>query len=80
MHCRCVFYGIEPISKVPYRMAALESRNKAVLKIVKGFVSPQLLPWGAPIVFVNKKDGSMCMYINYCELNRVVTKNSVYYQ
>ncbi|GKA55998.1 putative reverse transcriptase domain-containing protein [Tanacetum coccineum] len=41
----------------------------------KGFIRPSSLPWGAPILFVKKKDGSMRMWINYRELNKVTVKN-----
>ncbi|GJS87501.1 putative reverse transcriptase domain-containing protein [Tanacetum coccineum] len=41
----------------------------------KGFIRLSSLPWGAPILFVKKKDGSMRMWINYRELNKVTVKN-----
>ncbi|GKA58285.1 putative reverse transcriptase domain-containing protein [Tanacetum coccineum] len=41
----------------------------------KGFIRPSSLPWGALILFVRKKDGSMGMCINYRELNKVTVKN-----
>ena len=37
----------------------------------KGFIRPSVSPWGAPIVFSRKKDGSLRMYIDYRQLNKV---------
>ena len=41
----------------------------------KGFIRPSSSPWGAPILFVRKKDGSHRMFIDYRELNKVTVKN-----
>ncbi|GJR64600.1 putative reverse transcriptase domain-containing protein [Tanacetum coccineum] len=41
----------------------------------KGFIRPNSSPWGAPVLFVKKKDGSFCMYIDYRELNKLTVKN-----
>ncbi|KAL4284532.1 hypothetical protein GQ457_16G016040 [Hibiscus cannabinus] len=41
----------------------------------KGFIRPNTFPWGAPVLFVKKKDGSMRLCIDYRQLNRVTIKN-----
>ena len=70
--------GIEPISRAPYRMAPAELKELKVQMeemVNKGFVRPSTSPWGAPILFVKKKDGSMRLCIDYRELNKVTIRN-----
>ena len=70
--------GTAPISKALYRMAPSELQElKTQLQdlIDKGFIRPSVSPWGAPVLFVKKKDGSMRLCIDYRELNRVTIKN-----
>ena len=59
----------EPISIPPYRMAPAELRElKAQLEelLSKGFIRPSISPWGAPVLFVNKKkNGSLRLCIDY---------------
>ncbi|GJR96889.1 putative nucleotidyltransferase, ribonuclease H [Tanacetum coccineum] len=65
--------GAEPISKAPYRMAPVELKElKEQLQemLENGFIRPSVSPWGAPVLFVKKKDGSMRLCIDYRELNR----------
>nr|GFB23281.1 putative reverse transcriptase domain-containing protein [Tanacetum cinerariifolium] len=60
--------GAEPISKAPYCMAPIELKElKGQLQelLKRGFIRPSVSPWGAPVLFVKKKDGSMRLCINY---------------
>jgi hypothetical protein len=70
--------GTQSIHKAPYRMAPTELRGlKEQLQelLVRGFICPSVSPWGGPVLFVKKKDGSLRMCIDYWELNRVTMKN-----
>jgi hypothetical protein len=64
--------GTQPIHKAPYRMAPSELKElkKQLEDLVdRGFIRPSFSPWGAPFLFVRKKDGSLRMCIDYRELN-----------
>ncbi|KAL0537620.1 hypothetical protein IC582_026603 [Cucumis melo] len=70
--------GTVPISRAPYRMAPAELKElKVQLQelLDKGFIRPSVSPWGAPVLFVKKKDGSMRVCTDYRELNKVTVKN-----
>jgi len=70
--------GTAPICKAPYCMAPAELAEwKIQLQelLNKGLIQPNVSPWGAPVLFVKKKDGSLRLYIDYWELNRVTVKN-----
>jgi hypothetical protein len=70
--------GTSPIYKTPYRMATLElSELKEHIKelLEKGFIHPSSSPWGAPVIFVLKKDGTQRLYMDYRALNEVTVKN-----
>src|SRR4051812_38317216 len=81
---RCVEFivdlmpGTAPISGRPYKMAP---RELAELKIqletllAKGFIRPRSSPWGCPVLFVMKKDGTERMCVDYRPLNLVTIKN-----
>ena len=60
--------GTEPISIPPYRMDPVELKElKSQLEdlLSKGFIRPSISPWGAPVLFVKKKDGSLQLCIDY---------------
>ncbi|GJR81396.1 putative reverse transcriptase domain-containing protein [Tanacetum coccineum] len=67
-----------PVTKSPYRLAPSEmqelSRQLQELQD-KGFVRPSHSPWGAPVLFFKKNDGSFRMCIDYRELNKLTVKN-----
>ncbi|CAA0810222.1 Unknown protein, partial [Striga hermonthica] len=70
--------GAGPVFKAPYRMAPkemqeLKTQIQELLRL--GFIRPSVSPWGAPVLFVKKKDGSMRMCIDYRDLNRLTIKN-----
>ncbi|GKA88461.1 reverse transcriptase domain-containing protein [Tanacetum coccineum] len=70
--------GVVPVARAPYRLAPAEMKELAEqLKELsdKGFIRPSSSPWGAPILFVKKKDGSFRMCIDYRELNKLTVKN-----
>jgi hypothetical protein len=70
--------GTTPIYKTPYRMATSElAKLKEHIKelLEKGFICPSSSPWGAPVIFVLKKDGTQRLYVDYRVLNEVTVKN-----
>ncbi|GJZ58963.1 putative reverse transcriptase domain-containing protein [Tanacetum coccineum] len=82
--------GVMPVAKSPYRLAPSEmqelSRQLQALQD-KGFIRPSHSPWGAPVLFVKKKDGSLrSRYFSKCEfwlqevhfLGHVVKQNGIH--
>ncbi|GJV07378.1 hypothetical protein Tco_1345034 [Tanacetum coccineum] len=71
--------GAAPVARSPYRLAPLkmqELSNQLQELSDKGFIRPSSSPWGAPVLFFKKKDGSFTMCIDYRELNKLTVKNS----
>jgi hypothetical protein len=70
--------GMPPISKRPYRMPVNElvELKKQIAELQsKGFIRPSSSPWGAPVLFMEKKDGTQRMCMDYQSLNEVTIKN-----
>ncbi|GKD75216.1 putative reverse transcriptase domain-containing protein [Tanacetum coccineum] len=70
--------GAAPVARTPYRLAPIELQELSTqLQELsdKGFIRPSSSPWGAPVLFVKKKDGSFRMCIDYRELNKLTVKN-----
>ncbi|GKA37546.1 putative reverse transcriptase domain-containing protein [Tanacetum coccineum] len=70
--------GAAPVARAQYRLAPSEMRELLVQLqelLEKGFIRLSSSPWGAPVLFVKKKDGSFRMCIDYRELNKLTVKN-----
>ncbi|GJU11231.1 putative reverse transcriptase domain-containing protein [Tanacetum coccineum] len=70
--------GATPVARAPYRLAPSEMQelsNQLQELSDRGFIRPSTSPWGAPVLFVKKKDGSFRMCIDYRELNKLTVKN-----
>ena len=72
------FPGVPPISQQPYQMAPAklnELKTQLQELLDKGFIRPSNSPWGAPVLFVRKKDGIHRLCIDYRQLNKITMKN-----
>ncbi|GJW27298.1 putative reverse transcriptase domain-containing protein [Tanacetum coccineum] len=70
--------GATPVARGPYRLAPskMKELSDQLQELAdRGFIRPSTSPWGAPVLFVKKKDGSFIMCIDYQELNKLTVKN-----
>ncbi|GKD99546.1 putative reverse transcriptase domain-containing protein [Tanacetum coccineum] len=70
--------GAAPVARTPYRLAPSEMQELSdqLQELAdRGFIQPSTSPWGVPVLFVKKKDGSFRMCIDYRELNKLTIKN-----
>jgi hypothetical protein len=70
--------GTAPIYKTPFRMTTpeLDELKEHINELLeKGFIRPSSSPWGAPVIFVLKKDGTQRLCMDYHALNEVTIKN-----
>jgi hypothetical protein len=70
--------GTAPIFKRPYGMVAnqlAELKEQLQELLEKGYIHPSASPWGAPVIFVPKNDGTQRMCVDYRSLNEVIIKN-----
>src|SRR3954470_21545050 len=77
IHCRSS-PGTAQISRCPYRMATHELAELKIqleASLAKGFILPSSSPWGCPVMFVTKKDGTERMCVDYRPLNLPTIKN-----
>jgi hypothetical protein len=74
--------GETPVSKTPYRMSMPKLKElwmqlEEILK--KAYIRPSVSPWGAPILFLKKKDGKLRLCIDFRKLNKVTMKNKYHF-
>jgi hypothetical protein len=70
--------GTAPTFKRPYKMSVeeLKGLKKQLMELQEdGYIRPSSSPWGAPVLFVQKKDGSQWMCMDYRSLYDVTVKN-----
>ena len=71
--------GSRPASKPMYRLSPKETLDMEVQiadLLRRGFITPSTSPYGAPVIFVKKKDGSLRLCIDYRALNKITVKNT----
>jgi hypothetical protein len=69
---------VTPLTKAPYRMSHEELKElKVQLEelLAKGYIKLSKSPYGAPVLFVHKKDGTLRMCVDYKASNKAMVKN-----
>jgi len=77
-HAIEVMSKVAPPAKAPYRMNHEDLKElKVQLEdfLTKGYIKPSKSPYGAPVLFIHKKDGTLRMCVDYRALNKVIVKN-----
>jgi hypothetical protein len=70
--------GTAPIAQRPYRMnpqELIELKRQLDDMLAKGLIRPSASPWGSPVIFVDKRDGTIRLCVDYRRLNDVTIKN-----
>ncbi|GJT37534.1 hypothetical protein Tco_0937399 [Tanacetum coccineum] len=73
-----IIRGATLVARAPYRLAPSEMQelsDQLQELAYRGFIRPSTSPWGAPVLFIKKKDRSFRMCIDYRELNKLTVKN-----
>ena len=66
---------VAPLFKTAYRMSTPELLELKMKLLEKKYIRPSVSPWGAPILFLKKKYGTLRLCIDYKQLNKVTLKN-----
>jgi hypothetical protein len=74
-HAIKVMLGVAPPTKAPYQMSHEELKVQLEELLAKGYIKPSKSPYGAPVLFVHKKDGTLKMCVDYRALNKAMVKN-----
>jgi hypothetical protein len=77
-HAIEVVSGMAPPAKAPYKMSHEELKElKVQLEelLAKGYIKPSKSPYGAPVFFIHKKDGTLRMCVDYRAFNKATVKN-----
>ncbi len=77
-HAIEVMSGVAPLAKAPYRMSheeLIELKVQLEKLLAKRYIKPSKSPYGAPVLFVHKKDGTLKMCVDYRAFNKATVKN-----